>query len=543
MLYFYIPEPIESNLTVSGYWEWLKRSLPLPQSLGVYHWTLLTYLYLKENGTSCKLVNEIPKQGTLITHIDLIPRSLRPSQQLKIVALTVDRDWRNYPYAHFYVVHNQRQLSFTPRSIFISPWPQNDLIPRDPKREDRFENIAFMGIPKQLAKELESFAFQSSLGKMGLRWIIPETSKWNDFSEIDAIIGVRSFNDPNHYDNKPALKLINAWLAQVPSIFGKESAYRNMGQPGKDYAEVSSTEEVLRLLSEWKSNPEKRRRMVEAGLGKSSSFTSEKILKDWQATVRKCTSPRISDHIRKLFERAIRIAQERGPYFIRRSLMNWIYRSKENGIWNTRVVVYTSAFGSDAKLREAKIFPGVDYVCFTDQPHLKSQMKIQTWKINRWPRSQGRWSKAFKILPHRYFKKYSYSLWIDPTHRLVVHPFYLIDRFLTDSDIALFKDKKKRLVADELERRIQKGTKSEEAMKTWIKPFESRDQALSSSTVILRKHDSPPLQKSMADWWVELYGHGKSEQLCLDYALKKQDIRSCLIPGHVDHNVYFDTQF
>ena len=105
----------------------------------------------------------------------------------------------------------------------------------------------------------------------------------------------------------------------------------------------------------------------------------------------------------------------------------------------SQLVVYTAIFGGVDELKDpAVISSECDYVCFTDDPHLRSDI----WRFESTHRPDldpGRRSRHPKLLPHRYFPRHEYSLWLDGSLKLVCDPFHMIDRHLGRQDIALFK--------------------------------------------------------------------------------------------------------
>ena len=277
---FYLPCENISDLPRSSeeYWDWQINAENLSTLWGHYHWVLQTFLFLRESEFSCSVTNVFPDEGIVLTHIDLIPRDIRPRKNLFVVGFLVDRGV-NFDYADLYVSHSPVNRSVFSETYFhrvrhILPWPQINLIPRSPSRGNKFENIVFVGNEEQLAPELKTPEFANKLNELSLNWRIQDRKKWNDFSDIDAIVAIRSF-DNNDYKFKPGLKLINAWLAGVPSILGPEFSYRDIGESRADYIEANSVGEVIDLLKELKNNDTLRAQIVNEGVKKSEKFTVE----------------------------------------------------------------------------------------------------------------------------------------------------------------------------------------------------------------------------------------------------------------------------
>ena len=90
----------------SSYWQWQcsQHSITPMQSGGCF-WTLQTYLYLNDYGFPCKLVDEIPDEGIIVTHRDYLDDSFRPSAKSMLVCLRADVD--RHPYSQLHVVQNR----------------------------------------------------------------------------------------------------------------------------------------------------------------------------------------------------------------------------------------------------------------------------------------------------------------------------------------------------------------------------------------------------------------------------------------------------
>ena len=77
-----------------------------------------------------------------------------------------------------------------------------------------------------------------------------------------------------------------------------------------------------------------------------------------------------------------------------------------------KVVVYTAITANYDNLYEPQYKSDkFDYVCFTDNPDIKSNF----WKIIPFPRENldsTRKARYVKIQPHLFFQDYNYSVWV-----------------------------------------------------------------------------------------------------------------------------------
>lgn len=293
-IYFYLKtdQSLVFPKHIDECWKWLVTTKNLGW-LGKYHWILQPFLLLKkfnilaslsEKGYECFITNKIPQSGILITHPDCLPKRLEPNKRLLVVITLVDRCFDRVTCGDLFIVHNPIQVNYLEKpGYFIPPIPQINILPRHKDREGRFENISFFGYEKELSIEFKKKFFIDELKKLKLKFNVVSHEKWNDFSEVDAILAVRNFDSSqSSYSNKAFLKLINAWLAGVPAILGNESAYRIIGEKSKNYIEVNSIEQVILSLKQLKENIEFRKKLIKNGEIKSKEYDFEKVIREWE---------------------------------------------------------------------------------------------------------------------------------------------------------------------------------------------------------------------------------------------------------------------
>lgn len=293
-IYFYVPQKYWPTAgipqTANTYWYDFNRGI----TPGVYAWTIQTYQYLKADGLDCEMVGEIPSQGIVFAHRKSLPDDFKPNSQLLIVCLKAESS--AHPFAQIHIVGNHRDLDYQTMTVgdrylypgykyYIPHWPQPGLIPRDSKRGNRFENIAFFGESQNLAPELRDSSWEQKLREMGLQWHLVGRDKshtWNDYSYVDAIVAVRQFNRPVDYTWKPALKLYNAWHARVPAILGEESAYQEERKNQWDYLEVKSFDDLIKVLKNLQNDLDLRQKILENANNRSAKINSSQITQIWQ---------------------------------------------------------------------------------------------------------------------------------------------------------------------------------------------------------------------------------------------------------------------
>ncbi|HEY9694670.1 MAG TPA: hypothetical protein V6D15_20910 [Oculatellaceae cyanobacterium] len=282
-IYFYIPK------------EYYPKSIPKSANedwkgfgIGIYAWTLQTYLHLQANNFPCKLTDTLPDEGIVLIHrnsFTAFQQQIKPGKKLLLICLKAE--WEPYPYAQLHVVQNPLETKYIADSYYIPHWTQPGLIKRDRTRDDKFENIAFFGFPENLAPELTQPSWQAKLQDLGLNWYAATNRDlWNNYSTIDTILAVRSFDPTSrylsrNYISKPATKLYNAWCAGVPAILGYESAFQAERQSELDYLEVSSLTDVIDAIQRLRDDYKLRQAMVENGDLRAEKIKPDKTVAKW----------------------------------------------------------------------------------------------------------------------------------------------------------------------------------------------------------------------------------------------------------------------
>ena len=99
-------------------------------------------------------------------------------------------------------------------------------------------------------------------------------------------------------------------------------------------------------------------------------------------------------------------------------------------------VIFTAIFGGYDQLPDHQYKPeGWDFICFTD-----SDIQSNVWDIKKVPaiyEDPTRNARKYKVLPHRWFPDYDYSLWIDGNILVRENVNKLIDDYLSNTNIAV----------------------------------------------------------------------------------------------------------
>jgi hypothetical protein len=290
---------------LSGQLEFL-RTLPVEEAWpyltrGVWIWCLQTFLELRDRGLPVDLTSE-PQPGALnFIHVRQLSR-LKPAADTFLVS--IQADYAAIPWSSVNIVQNLRQVD-RKRSFWIPHWPQPGLIPRSPDRRG-IERVAYAGNPQGLAGTEHQWS--TALRPHGIEFRSLDADAWRDYSEVDVLLAVRSF-DKSRYDFKPPSKLLNAWHARIPLVAGFDSAFEQIGRPGQDYLRVCTLEQAIETILRLRDDNDLYRAVVDAGAQQGLQYTRDRIADAWEqlltgAIVSIYAQRRRNDFASRLLERA-----------------------------------------------------------------------------------------------------------------------------------------------------------------------------------------------------------------------------------------------
>lgn len=248
---------------------------------GVDAWIIQSYLELRgehpELGLDIRISAAFPAGQCAVAHRDDLRWSARYDRSFVAYA-RADRG-PVYP-AAYQIVQNPDQLAGELRSVFIPHWPQPGLIARDPSRVG-VTTAGFYGRLGSVPGFFSDPAFLAALAHLGVSLRTFER-EWGDYGSTDVAVALR-YDPPIGAVNKPASKLVNAWLAGVPAILGPEPAYRNLRRSELDYLEVRDGRELVAALARLKGDSGLYHAMVENGRKRAVEFDRPAVRARWLA--------------------------------------------------------------------------------------------------------------------------------------------------------------------------------------------------------------------------------------------------------------------
>jgi len=205
-----------------------------------------------------------------------------------------------------------------------------------------------------------------------------------------------------------------------------------------------------------------------------------------------------------------------------------------------RLVVFTSLTGDRDTLRDTQVWGDAKWIAFTDhEPVGKWEARPPFDKFV----STRRNSRAQKLLPHQ-FLNCDYSIYIDANLSLKVDPQKLVDEWLKDHDIAVFKHPERNCLYDEAVICATHKLDDPELIIAQVKKYEEKGfgkkRGLGECNVIVRRHNSSIARLNEA-WFAEWAANSVRDQISFPWALDEVGVRCNFIePSARAGHPYFE---
>lgn len=190
-----------------------------------------------------------------------------------------------------------------------------------------------------------------------------------------------------------------------------------------------------------------------------------------------------------------------------------------------KLVIYTALFGNYDQLKEPKEnFSDCDFICFTDQQELKSEI----WKIIYIPatsESDLLMNRKIKMLPHQYLHQWEYSLYVDSNIRIKKNPYFLVDKYMGQQgiDFLVSKHYLRNCIYREAVQCIKLGKGDPVAIQMQMEAYKKSGfptaWGLSENGIILRRHQQETVQEIGEYWWSQFTKYPTRDQLSLPFSL------------------------
>ncbi|MFA6159983.1 MAG: glycosyltransferase domain-containing protein [Parcubacteria group bacterium] len=201
------------------------------------------------------------------------------------------------------------------------------------------------------------------------------------------------------------------------------------------------------------------------------------------------------------------------------------------------ITVFTSIVGDKDVLLDDQITEGANFIAFANQKSdtWKTIMPYGKFKENRIN------SRIYKIMPHMFFDS-EYSIWMDGNVKLKVPAKEVIDKFLKDKDIALWKHKNRDCIYAEAQACYAQNKDTSEALGEQVKAYKKlgipAHSGLYAATVIIRRH-TRRINELNEKWWAHYTRYSKRDQISFPVVFPKEEI-NCIEDGEMWKNKYFE---
>jgi len=196
---------------------------------------------------------------------------------------------------------------------------------------------------------------------------------------------------------------------------------------------------------------------------------------------------------------------------------------------NNNIVVYTAIANNYDDLIDPKyISSNIDYYCFTDDPSMKSEI----WNLLEFPSddlSSTYKNRLVKMLPHRYFSEYKYSVYIDGNIDIIGDIEKLVNEYLIKQKhkLAVPKHPERNCLYEEAEACKNLKKDNAEIINKQISKYKRenfpKELDLTENNIIFRKHNDPEVLNLMENWWDEFNKFSQRDQLSFLYVIWKNN--------------------
>ncbi len=194
---------------------------------------------------------------------------------------------------------------------------------------------------------------------------------------------------------------------------------------------------------------------------------------------------------------------------------------------NKRIVVYTAVTGGyDEPIIPSYVNEDFDYICFTDNPQLKSDF----WTIKLMEEEDIdniRRVRKYKILPHKYLSEYDYSIWIDTNFEITANLEDYIHKYSKENKLLAIKHEFRDCIYQEATTCINSNKDSSQVINKQMDKYKSEGypehNGLIASGILFRNHNDKQVMKVMQDWYNQLENYSYRDQLSFNYSCYKNN--------------------
>lgn len=212
-----------------------------------------------------------------------------------------------------------------------------------------------------------------------------------------------------------------------------------------------------------------------------------------------------------------------------------------------KVVVYTAIFGDSVKLHSQPAVSGIDFICFSDRPHVANGWKVIVCET-KFGGDLFRNNRYYKLNPHLFFKEYECSIYMDGNFVILKSPLGFIEQELQSVNLLVFDHNQtetdpRDCIYEEYEAILniyhQHNLLKDDldVMKSLINLCRSKGypthNGLIAGGVLIRKHNESDVIKMMESWWYFIQHYSKRDQLSFNFLAWEQGFKFGYLPGDI----------
>lgn len=191
-------------------------------------------------------------------------------------------------------------------------------------------------------------------------------------------------------------------------------------------------------------------------------------------------------------------------------------------------VVYSAIIGGYDEIKDpAYVNPEFDYIMFTDNPEMKSDV----WQIRLVDHPEGldnvRLARRIKILGHEYLQGYDYSIWVDGKLEIMDDLKRYINEYKKEQPILCFNHYMNDCIYQEAETCKALGKDGADIIDRQMEKYRSegypeKNGQVESGIIVRQIHDEKVIAV-MELWWKQVLNYSRRDQLSFNYACWKCD--------------------
>jgi hypothetical protein len=203
----------------------------------------------------------------------------------------------------------------------------------------------------------------------------------------------------------------------------------------------------------------------------------------------------------------------------------------------SRLVIYTALFGDYDELFQPspEQAASCDFVIFTDQPSIPVPWRRA--QVDFASPDNSKRNRFHKLLPHRLFPQYEWSLYLDANIDLRANPIEFLDRYCRlGPAFFVFPHPVRTSIAEELGACIQ-GRRDDAVLMLrqvarYLDSGFGHAFPLTENNVLLRRHNDPDLVALSEAWWEEVRSKSGRDQLSLPYVVERSGYKDIALFGN-----------